>query len=224
MPLNFFYLRNILAKQIVVVATAFSVIFALLTACDSTKQSRNDYFIFTEATSLIYCNESSSTSNEKTAKYISTEFNKMSGMICNIFDDSAQKTGPEVLIGYTNRAESQQSFDLTYYDYAYSVISSDCVVIQGGSSQATRSAANKFLVDCYGHDSDNNGAVKPISVGTQYVYRHEYALESFSINGVDIKDLCSLSVEDFEKYGSFPRSVKYSDGTYAEADWMMKIL
>ena len=28
----------------------------------------------------------------------------------------------------------------------------------------------------------------------------------------------------FEKYGSFPRSVKYSDGTYAEADWMMKIL
>ncbi len=28
----------------------------------------------------------------------------------------------------------------------------------------------------------------------------------------------------FEKYGSFPRSMKYSDGTYADAEWMMKRL
>jgi len=26
----------------------------------------------------------------------------------------------------------------------------------------------------------------------------------------------------FEKYGSFPNNIKYSDGTYAEAEWMMK--
>lgn len=28
----------------------------------------------------------------------------------------------------------------------------------------------------------------------------------------------------FEKYGSFPKSVRYLDGTYADADWMMKTL
>ena len=28
----------------------------------------------------------------------------------------------------------------------------------------------------------------------------------------------------FEKYGSFPNNMKYSDGTYADADWMMKKL
>lgn len=28
----------------------------------------------------------------------------------------------------------------------------------------------------------------------------------------------------FEKYGSFPNNMKYSDGTYAAADWMMKKL
>ncbi|MBE5818285.1 MAG: phosphodiester glycosidase family protein [Clostridiales bacterium] len=188
MTLDFFYLRSVFVKRIVAVATASSIIFALFTACDSTEQSQNDYFIFTEATSLIYSNENSSISNEKTAKYISTELSKMSGKTCNIFDDSFQKNGPEILIGDTNRAESQRSFELTYYDYAYSVISTDCVVIQGGSSSAIRSAANKFLADCYGHDSDNNGAVKPIPVGTKYVYRHEYQLKSFSINGVDIKD------------------------------------
>ena len=28
----------------------------------------------------------------------------------------------------------------------------------------------------------------------------------------------------FEKYGTFPNNIKYSDGTYANADWMMKKL
>lgn len=28
----------------------------------------------------------------------------------------------------------------------------------------------------------------------------------------------------FEKYGTFPNNMKYSDGTYASADWMMKKL
>ena len=28
----------------------------------------------------------------------------------------------------------------------------------------------------------------------------------------------------FEKYGSFPNNMRYSDGTYANADWMMKTL
>ena len=28
----------------------------------------------------------------------------------------------------------------------------------------------------------------------------------------------------FKKYGSFPKSMRYSDGTYADADWMMKTL
>lgn len=28
----------------------------------------------------------------------------------------------------------------------------------------------------------------------------------------------------FEKYGTFPNNMKYSDGTYANADWMMKKL
>lgn len=28
----------------------------------------------------------------------------------------------------------------------------------------------------------------------------------------------------FEKYGLFPKNMKYSDGTYADADWMMKRL
>ena len=28
----------------------------------------------------------------------------------------------------------------------------------------------------------------------------------------------------FEKYGCFPNNMKYSDGTYANTDWMMKIL
>ncbi|MBR4881474.1 MAG: GNAT family N-acetyltransferase [Clostridia bacterium] len=28
----------------------------------------------------------------------------------------------------------------------------------------------------------------------------------------------------FERYGTFPKSMKYSDGTYADSEWMMKML
>ena len=46
-------------------------------------------------------------------------------------------------------------------------------------------------------------------------------LEVVSDNKVAIEMYKKLG---FEKYGTFPDSMKYSDGTYADADWMMKKL
>ena len=41
----------------------------------------------------------------------------------------------------------------------------------------------------------------------------------------DNKDAIALYKKfGFEKFGSFPNNMKYSDGTYANADWMMKKL
>lgn len=41
----------------------------------------------------------------------------------------------------------------------------------------------------------------------------------------DNKDAIALYKKlGFEKYGSFPDNMKYSDGTYADADWMMRKL
>ena len=41
----------------------------------------------------------------------------------------------------------------------------------------------------------------------------------------DNKDAIALYKKlGFEKYGAFPNNMKYSDGTYASADWMMKKL
>lgn len=46
-------------------------------------------------------------------------------------------------------------------------------------------------------------------------------LEVISDNKNAIKMYESLG---FEKYGTFPNNMKYSDGTYADAEWMMKRL
>ena len=38
---------------------------------------------------------------------------------------------------------------------------------------------------------------------------------------------CAIALYEnlgFRKYGSFPNNMRYSDGTYADADWMMKTL
>lgn len=40
----------------------------------------------------------------------------------------------------------------------------------------------------------------------------------------NVKAIALYEKMGFKKYGTFPNSVKYSDGRYADADWMMKIL
>lgn len=96
----------------------------------------------------------------------------------------------EVLIGETNRPESVDAAkELTYYDYTYNVISPECVIVCGGSDEATLNAARKFLSDCYGYVKDESkGELKELPVGTSYTYKHDYGIESLTLNGKNIAD------------------------------------
>ena len=95
----------------------------------------------------------------------------------------------EILIGNTTRPESKELFDsLSYYDYAYKVISENCVVICGGSDEATLKAVHRFLVDSYGHIADNGGELRDVKVGTVYRYNHDYPERSILLCGDDIED------------------------------------
>lgn len=94
----------------------------------------------------------------------------------------------EILIGETNRPESAAAAEgLTYYDYLYEVVSPDTVVICGGSDEATLSAMQRFLKDCYGFESESAvGKACEISVGTSYTYRHKYDVEKILLDGKPI--------------------------------------
>jgi hypothetical protein len=92
----------------------------------------------------------------------------------------------EILLGKTNRPESQACADtLGYYDYTYEVISPGVVVICGGSDSATLSALQKFLGDCYGYRAGKVGENKDIPVGTTYTFRQQSDL-SLSLCGQPI--------------------------------------
>lgn len=83
----------------------------------------------------------------------------------------------EILLGRTNRPESEAAYQsLTYYDYMYEVISPNVVVICGGSDSATMKAVQKFLADCYSYRAGQTGELKDVPVGTTYTYRHDYGL------------------------------------------------
>lgn len=94
----------------------------------------------------------------------------------------------EILLGRTNRPESDERADLlTYYDYTYEVVSPGIVVICGGSDNATLKAVQKFLLDCYGYRAGQKGENKDIPVGTVYTYRHDYGL-TLTVKGKPIED------------------------------------
>lgn len=107
----------------------------------------------------------------------------------------------EIIIGNANRPESKKLFDsLSYNDYAYKVISENCVVICGGSDESTLWAVRKFLVDAYGYvDGKSNGELKPLKVGT--VFRYNYTYPDLSLM------LCGKGIGDY--------TIVY-DGSYAD--------
>ena len=96
----------------------------------------------------------------------------------------------EILIGYTNRPQSQKIYaSLGVNDYAYHVESENVIIICGGSPEATLKAVKKFCEDAFNYTEDTKtGEKKELTVGMSYTYRAEYDFISTLINGIDIKD------------------------------------
>ena len=93
----------------------------------------------------------------------------------------------EILIGNTNRPESKELFEtLSYYDYAYKIVSENCVVICGGSDESTLKAVHQFLSDSYGCVEGKGGENRDVKVGTTYRYTHDYPERSILLCGEDI--------------------------------------
>ena len=105
------------------------------------------------------------------------------------YRDDLVRADFEILLGNTNRPESDERVEqLSYHDYMYEVVSPGIVVICGGSDSATMKAVQKFLNDCYSYRAGQAGENRDLLVGTSYVYRHDYGLTL---------TLCGTPLEDF---------------------------
>lgn len=101
----------------------------------------------------------------------------------------------EVLIGATNRKESQEVLaTLGYNDWCYKLVSRNVVVICGGSPAATLAATKAFLAEVIGYTEDDAqkvitpGSPAELSVGTEYTYKYVYPVSSFVLGAHDITD------------------------------------
>ena len=117
------------------------------------------------------------------------------GVSLNKGTDYADAAEYEILVGETNRPESQAIAEtLGYYDWTYQVVSSKVIVICGGSPEATMTATQAFLKDVVGYTEDADQQVTApgnpmmLKVGTEFGYKHEYAISSFKLGLHDISE------------------------------------
>jgi len=103
----------------------------------------------------------------------------------------------EILIGRTNRPQSQAAYDsLKNNDYVYSVESENVITICGGSNEATLEGVKKFCLDVLGYDGSGVKEKNPtLTSGTYYKHEGEYKYDTVTINGKNIEDF-TIGVRD----------------------------
>lgn len=96
--------------------------------------------------SIVYSSTLADDSVEKAAAlYLKTALEQMTSATFQVIDDTNSATGPEILIGSTNRKASQQAEAGLYrYDYRISV-QGENIAIVGGGTLAIQTAVNAFV-------------------------------------------------------------------------------
>ncbi len=92
--------------------------------------------------------------------------------------------GREILIGATNRAESQSVLATLRRDDYTVRLAGERILILGGSESATQAAAEYFLANCIG-----DGGTLMLPAGEEgYTHRAEYTLDVLTLQGIPIQE------------------------------------
>lgn len=202
---------------------ALMLLFAMLFACISCAGTSNDQTTTPESTTIqepvtFLLNENVKIIRSvyytdidivEAAQYIKSAIRATYGHIVKLSDDWYKESEGlipneyEILIGRTNRPQSQEAYDdLKSNDYMYSVESENVITICGGSSESTLEAAKKFCLDVLGYDGNEAKESNPtISAPMSYKYSATYDYENVTIGGKDIREFV-VGVRN-EKYVSY---------------------
>ncbi len=108
-----------------------------------------------------------------------------------------------ILLGPCENQPSKDALaELGTSDYTYKIVSENVVVICGGSTEATLSAAEKFCSDVLLYEDGkvlegDAGA----GVGASYTYKYKYPYENLTLNGVNITDF-KIAIENTSELGT----------------------
>lgn len=113
---------------------------------------------------------------------LQSQMQKLSGIEPLAETDRYEETEFEILVGATNREESQTYLSgLLWDDYGYAIVGSK-IVIAGHTNEGTLSAIKLFLE----HIKSGDHTSVFFSNKDQYLYRYPYVSDTFLVNGIDV--------------------------------------
>ena len=113
---------------------------------------------------------------------LQSQMQKLSGIEPLAETDRYEETEFEILVGATNREESQTYLSgLLWDDYGYAIVGSK-IVIAGHTNEGTLSAIKLFLE----HIKSGDHTEVFFSNKNQYLFRYPYVSDTFLVNGIDV--------------------------------------
>ena len=113
---------------------------------------------------------------------LQSQIQKMCGTAPLAESDYYEESEFEILIGSTNREESQTFLaDLLWDDYGYAIVGNK-IVIAGHTNEGTFQAIKLFLQ----HVKSGDHTTVFFSNKDQYLYRYPYVSDTFLLNGIDV--------------------------------------
>lgn len=96
-----------------------------------------------------------------------------------------QRQDEEILIGYTNREETDIAAEDLERGKDFSIVQSGTRIAILAKSNAELSSAIDYFTENY---IDAQSGTIAMDYGEEYLYKHEYPIESYTINGADISE------------------------------------
>lgn len=158
---------------------------------------------------------------------LQSQMQKMSGTEPLAETDRYEETEFEILVGATNREESQTYLSgLLWDDYGYAIVGNK-IVIAGHTNEGTLAAIKLFLE----HIKEGDHTEVFFSNKNQYLFRYPYVSDTFLVNGIDVsrakivvngvaddqKLAQALSDKSLELCGRRPEIVTDADVTEGDA-------
>ena len=113
---------------------------------------------------------------------LQSQMQKMSGTEPLAETDRYEETEFEILVGATNREESQTYLSgLLWDDYGYAIVGNK-IVIAGHTNEGTLAAIKLFLE----HIKSGDHTTVFFNNKDQYLYRYPYVSDTFLLNGIDV--------------------------------------
>ena len=153
---------------------------------------------------------------QKACRYLKSALYEVYGITATIVDDETRTTQKqEFLVGYTNRAASQQlASSLARNDYTYYVASTDAIAICGGISDSTYNAVKQFCTDVLTFDGTTVSTPNAtITTRTEFTFHDTYPYQSFLINEVFWEEYTLVISSDADMPGAIELNKQLSQYT-----------